>query len=1112
MNLSSLMNLRQSIPTIVIFITILCLTIIAGERSHAQTPQTEAQTVVKTSEKGELRLGAPVEQELKGGDEHSYRVRVETGQFLKVIVEQKGIDVAVQLFGSDGKPILQVDTSNGTQGPELVSLIAPVAGVYRLDVKSLDIKATPGRYEVRFEELREATPKDKDRIAAERALAEAAQFHVQGTAESLRKTLEKYEEALLLWQRLGDQQREALTLNMIGDRYRDLGESQKALGYHNQAVSLRRALGDRQGEGVSLYNIGFDYFQLGDSQKALEYFNQALPLLRAVKDREAEANTLGVMGLAYQNLGRLAESLDHLNQALQLHRLLGNRMNEANALSDVSMPYFYLGQWQKALECLNQALSLVRQFNDRRIEGDIVNNIGFIYRQVGETHKALEYYTKALELRRAAGDRNKEANSLYNIGGIYWSLDDVQKALDYYNQTLSIVRTVGDRRGEAYTLLGLAVAHRSQGETHKALDFFNQALLLWRTLGDPMTEALTLDRIGTTYSLLKKHDEAARYLEQALTLQRQIGARSDEVETLAHLARVEQGRGRLTVARSQIEAVLDIVEGRRSQFVGQQMRTSFLAFNHEFYELYIDVLMQMHQNEPLGGHDAVAFAASERARARGLLEILAEARVDLRQGVDAALLERESSVQQQLSTKSDGLTRLLNSKHTEDQATAARKEIDALLTDYQDVTAQIRAKSPRYAELTQPKPLSTKEIQQLLDKDTLLLEYALGEERSYLWALTATSVNSFELPKRSEIEAVAQQLYKLITTRKNRDLDAQKETATVLSRMLLKPVATQLGRKRLLIVSDAALHYIPFAALPDPVEPNSRQLAGRPSKSKYQPLVVNHEIVTLPSASVLAIGRQTRADRKSAAKTVAIFADPVFAADDPRIKPAAGTERVAASPQVRADNKEDVRSDVERSARELGLDAFQRLRFTRDEAEAIARQVPSKDFLLALDFDASRPKALSEQLGQYRIIHFATHGLVNNEHPELSGIVLSLVDSSGQPQNGFVRLHDVYNLKLPTELVVLSGCRSALGKEVKGEGLIGLTRGFMYAGAERVMVSLWSVSDEGTAELMKKFYQGMLGRGLRPAAALREAQVAMWKRDWWEAPYYWSGFVIQGDW
>jgi CHAT domain-containing protein len=168
--------------------------------------------------------------------------------------------------------------------------------------------------------------------------------------------------------------------------------------------------------------------------------------------------------------------------------------------------------------------------------------------------------------------------------------------------------------------------------------------------------------------------------------------------------------------------------------------------------------------------------------------------------------------------------------------------------------------------------------------------------------------------------------------------------------------------------------------------------------------------------------------------------------------------------------------------------------------------------LEAVDFEASKATATGGSLNQYRIVHFATHGLINSRHPELSGIVLSLVDEQGMPQDGFLRLHDVYNLKLSADLVVLSACRTALGKDVKGEGLIGLTRGFMYAGAPRVVASLWDVKDEATAELMKRFYEGMLRRRMTPAAALRTAQLSMAKEKRWEAPYYWAGFVLQGEW
>jgi CHAT domain-containing protein len=295
--------------------------------------------------------------------------------------------------------------------------------------------------------------------------------------------------------------------------------------------------------------------------------------------------------------------------------------------------------------------------------------------------------------------------------------------------------------------------------------------------------------------------------------------------------------------------------------------------------------------------------------------------------------------------------------------------------------------------------------------------------------------------------------------------------------MLLGPAAARIAKKRLLIVAEGVVQYLPFAALPEP------GAAG-------QPVFLNHEIVNAPSASVVAVLRRETAGRKPAAKAIAILADPVFSANDPRFAP--GT--------------------AHRSAGDPGSQEFLRLRFSRTEAEEIARLAPAAATFKALDFDASRDTALKTKLGDYRIVHFATHSVLNNEHPELSSIVLSLVDRAGRPQNGYLRLYDVYNLRLSADLVVLSACQTALGGEITGEGLIGLTRGFLYAGASRVLATLWEVDDRTTAELMKGFYAAVLVHGERPSAALRAAQVAMYQTKGWDAPYYWAAFTIQGEW
>jgi hypothetical protein len=570
------------------------------------------------------------------------------------------------------------------------------------------------------------------------------------------------------------------------------------------------------------------------------------------------------------------------------------------------------------------------------------------------------------------------------------------------------------------------------------------------------------------------------------------------------------------------------------KIASRQLRASYFGATRQHHELYIDVLMRLHRLRPSEGHDVSALGASERARARGLLEMLAEASADISEGIDAALLERERSLQKRINASAEYQYRLLSERHTREQVEAAKRELDSLIDESRQVEAKIRETSPRYAELKYPQPVGLPEIQRMLDPETLLLEYSLGEERSYLWAMTPTGVESFELPKRAEIEALARQSYGWLAAgetgaqlraRLARPGAKTPEWADALSRILLSPVASRLGKKRLVIVADGALQYIPFAALPEPTaegqgDKGTRGQGGRgagkirnPRSAIRNPLIADHEIVSLPSASSLAALRRELAGRAPAPKTVAVIADPVFEESDERIKKNGGN---VATPNDRQAERGGAEQEVSRSALEVGAaDAQQRLQrliFSRHEADEITALAPAGMSFKALDFNANRATALGPDLSRYRIIHFATHGLLNSQHPELSGVVLSLVDEEGRSQDGFLRLHDIYNLKLGADLVVLSACKTGLGKDIKGEGLVGLTRGFLYAGAPRVVASLWKVDDRATAELMKLFYQRMLRDGLRPAAALRRAQIDMQKQPRWAAPYYWAGFTLQGEW
>jgi len=1091
-----------------------------------------------------LKPGEPIEKELAGGETHVFQITAITGQYLHFVVTQLGIDVVVKLLGPDGKLLTEVDGPTGATGDEPVVVITALAGMYRAEVHALEPDAAPGRYQITLKELRPAAPPDHDHLAADQKFAEGTSLYDQRTPEARRQAITKYEAAAMLWQKLGDNAAQGKALNMIGHINSLLGENKQAFDYFNRALSLRRAGGDSAGVGQTLNNLGDYYRRHGQLQRALDYLQQSLQIRTVLNDQLSREITLTNIGSVYSEMGDLQQALQYYEQALPLTRTTNDRFGEANTLNSIGLVHDRIEEKQKALEYYEQALALWRADNEKYGEGHTLNNIGKVYGDLGDFHRSLTYLEQALVLRRVTGDRQGENMTLNNMGYAYANLNDWAKAREYFEQALQLAIDLGNRRTQAYLLNNLGRAYSESGETGKALDHCEQALALTRAVGDRALEARVLSNTGGIYFKAGEFSKALACYEQTLPLHRAVRDRSGEASTLLGMASVERARGNLEAARVRAEAVLAIAEALRSKVGNQELRTSYAAAAQNYYEFYIDLLMQMHRNQPAEKHDAAAFQMSERYRARSLLETLGESRAAIRKGVDSVLLAREQLLQQQVNVKAGRLTQMLSGNPQAEQAAAAKKEVEALLLEYQNVQTRIRLASPRYAALTQPQPLSITELQrQVLDDDTMLLEYTLGPKRSFLWAVTPATITGFVLPGRAEIDSLARRVYDHLTARNRRlanETPTQRRTrlaqadaeylkaAAALSQILLAPIINQIGTKRLLVVADGALQYIPFGALPMPVISNQSSVISKPKtlntdhrslNTDYRPLALDHEIVSLPSASVLAVLRRELAGRPSASKTVAVLADPVFTSDDPRVKSSQMiVEKKISEPIASLENSRMLEGELERTARDFelrdttGLE-IPRLPFSRQEGEGIVSKLPVNENMKALDFAASRAAATSKELSQYRIVHFATHGLLNSVHPELSGIVLSLVNENGEAQDGFLRLHEIYNLNLPADLVVLSACQTALGKEIKGEGLVGLTRGFMYAGAARVVASLWKVDDEATAELMKRFYQKMLGpEKLRPAAALRAAQVSMWKEKRWQAPYYWAAFVLQGEW
>jgi CHAT domain-containing protein len=524
--------------------------------------------------------------------------------------------------------------------------------------------------------------------------------------------------------------------------------------------------------------------------------------------------------------------------------------------------------------------------------------------------------------------------------------------------------------------------------------------------------------------------------------------------------------GDLDTAREAAAGAVDIVELLRSP-----LPTDF-SLRRDFYELYVEILMRLHEREPDKGFDISAFNAAEAARSHSLLDDVKELAAN--SGSDEpSLLGKKAALEgklKELELKRWALPQ------THERQNAIRETLDREARDAETELAIVRADLEKRGLEGSPRPLILREVQSNLAPDTVLLAYFLGRDRSFLWEVTRDQFLTHKLRGRSEIEPQADKVLRQLSRSSPREWQAWMPALRELSGTLLSKATSALEGRQLLIAPDGVLYLVPFAALLDPRTLGRR---GPPGEGPTSPrfLVLDHQVVSVPSVSVVAATRAALAGRPHAPEAIAIFADPVFDARHPR-------------------------SGLPRGG-EIRETEFKPLPFSLQEAQAIVEAIQPARSFLATGFRANHATAVDPAMGRYGVIHFATHGLLR-DRPDRSGIVLSLLDEHGVPQDGFLRAFEIYDLKLSSDLVVLSACQTALGGE-KG----GLVRAFLHAGSRSVMATLWPVQDRSTALLMEAFYRK---RGLRPAEALQQAQIELLRNPRWKVPHYWAGFALNGEW
>ena len=990
--------------------------------------------------------GASIARALASGETHEYRTQLRRGDYLAVDVEEVGVDVYARLLDPAGGVLVEQRTPVSRYDLDHLRVIATASGAYRLVLAATSPKA--GRYGLRVLDRRPATARDRLEVVANEAYQAAFVIAADGDGASQHDAIGRLERAIDGARAAHSPGLEAEALLQRGRRHFILDERSAAIADTEAALTIFQRLVEPHLEGVALNNVGAIYQEMAEPSRAIRYFELALPRLHAAGDTYGEAAVLHNLAWYHQELGEYAAASRYYRRALPLWARSGQLSGEAKSLDNLGRLNESLGELARAHDYFKDTLDLCIRLGEVRCEIETRANLGALEQRGGDIAGARVQFARVLELVARAPDSVYAATA-----------------------ELGLAQTDPDRSGDA-------AGRRMQ-----------EALRLARQVKDRRIEADALQQLGAWYRLRQDAVNAAASYSAALDARRVVADAHGEAETLLAMAELAGEGNDLESARSHAAEAITVIETTRQRVAQPDLRSSYLADTQPYYDFYIDVLMRLHTAHPGEGFDRRALQASELARARGLLDALAERRNAVLRTVDPRLLTREQELHRRVNAKDRRWREQLASNAPDGSVAEARRELEEALESLKELEGEMRERSAAYAQLADPPMLDVAEFQRALDEHTVVIEYWLGAQRSYAWGITGDSVVSATLPAGARIESTARDYLQVVLAH-GATPQSPHELGAVLTHDLLTPFRELLAqRNRLVVVRYGTLEYLPFAALPSPIGDDGRQS-----------LAATHEIANLPAAAALAA---LRVPRSSAPKTIAVFADPVFSREDPRVTSAhQGLVKTATTDE----------KVLRRSAEESGLGDLRRLRFSRAEAQAIDALVPQTQRLDALDFAASRAAVLDPSIRQYRIVHFATHGLMNGVHPELSGLALSAVNERGEAQDALLQVHDILSLPLKANLVVLSACETALGREVRGEGIIGLTRAFMYAGVPRVVSTLWSVDDRATAELMQQFYIGVLRQGMTPAAALRAAQLRLAANPRWSAPYYWAGFILQGDW
>ncbi|MBN1791842.1 MAG: tetratricopeptide repeat protein [Bacteroidales bacterium] len=904
-------------------------------------------------------------------------------------------------------------------------------------------------------------------------------------------------EAIKLSEKTGQKQEENRSIGNLGLVYRITGDYEKSLKFTEKALKGAQQIKDRNREGLYNNNIGLVYHMMGKYAMALEYNVKALSIANETGDKTIQSYALLNLGIIYWNLGDYNNALKYYNLMLEMALKTGNRWAEGRYYCGIGLISFHHGNFTQALDYDEKGLAIAIEIGDSEGETLILGNIAIIYNEIGNYTKALDYYTRALKVSEKIGDKSGIARHLGNIGGTYRILGNYPAAMDYFQQSLKIHKEIGDLKdiASAYGNMGALMVRMK--EYKKAEVYLSQALKISREIGVKGIIAYQLISSGYLEYYQANYKASRESFSEALKYAKSTGELAIYWQAHTGMAMVFEKQNKPEPALEHYIAAIEKIEKVQRELSVEEFKSDFFGEHIDVYEGVIALLASMHEQFPQKNFDKLAFNFAERAKARAFLENLIASRANLQSGIDPKLKQKEDEILQKISVNQK---QLYNKELTKKD----RKTLELELNDYEDafgkITREIKAKNTKYTNLYYPESYDAAKIQhEILQDDDVILEFSLGNERSFLWLLSKDNFKLFKLPGREIIEKAVQEYMNTI----EQPVGVSNPFSNHVSKgyhvfeMLLKQCTQEINKgNHIIIVADGILHYLPFESL---------VIVKDMAIESPHYLIADYTFSYSPSSTSIAYFNENRFNNPSQ-KFLLAFGNPDF----DEYSAASSTRGRSNSAQKLHILPEGEAGEKLKSLYENDGFHFTSLPYSGTEVSAIAGLFPKESAEIYLKSDASEESFKNEVLENYKYIHFATHGFIEESLPFRSGILLSTNEES--KEDGILQVNEILNLKLNADMVALSACQTARGKLYRGEGIVGLARAFFYAGSSSVTVCLWNINDRTTAGFMKDFYSGLVD-GKDKKDALQQAKLNMIRSEIaaYRHPYYWAPYIAIGN-